>query len=49
MWRNDPSFRTSYNWLVEQMKHGIGNPPQGVVYPIWAWHTLDAQPAKVDL
>jgi len=48
-WLKEDSFRTSYDWLVQQMKQRIGNPPQGVTYPIWAWHTLDSKPAKVDL
>jgi len=31
------------------MKHRVGEPPQGVKYPIWAWYLLDGKPAKVDL
>ena len=38
-----------YDWLVKQMKRRIGEPPNGVRYPIWAWHSLDNRPAKVDL
>ena len=31
------------------MKRCIGEPPGGVFYPIWAWHSLDNKPVKVDL
>jgi hypothetical protein len=48
-WLEDDEFRRSYGWLVEQMKRRIGDPPDGVTYPIWAWHTLSGKPAKVDL
>lgn len=26
----------------------VGEPPVGVIYPIWAWHTLDWQHEKPD-
>ena len=31
-------FRDSYDWMVEQMKKRIGNPPDGVELPVWAWY-----------
>jgi hypothetical protein len=31
------------------MKQRVGEPPNGVTYPIWAWYILDGKPAKVDL
>lgn len=42
-------FNKAYNWLAEQMKWRIGNPPDGVKYPIWAWHTLNWRHQKPDL
>ena len=30
-------LRPQYDWLVSQMKMRIGNPPEGVEYPVWAW------------
>jgi hypothetical protein len=48
-WLCEDEFRRSYDWLAEQMKRRVGDPPDGVTYPIWAWHTLDGKPAKVDL
>lgn len=43
------SFRDQYIWLVEQMKQCIGDPPQGVYYPVWAWYIFDSQNKKPDL
>jgi hypothetical protein len=48
-WLREDSFRAAYDWLAEQMKLRVGEPPQGVNYPIWAWHLLDGKPVKVDL
>ena len=31
--------RLMYDWLVEQMRHRIGNPPLiEIRYPLWAWY-----------
>ena len=35
--------------LVGQMEYRIGRRPNGVSYPIWAWHTRDWQHKKPDL
>ena len=35
------NFGHAYDWMCEQMYQKIGNPPEGVTSPIWAWHTLD--------
>jgi hypothetical protein len=48
-WLTEDDFRRSYDWLVEQMKQRIGEPPDGVACPIWSWYSLDGKPAKVDL
>jgi hypothetical protein len=48
-WLSEDCFKAAYDWLVKQMKKRIGEPPNGVRYPIWAWHSLDNRPAKVDL
>lgn len=42
-------FGPAYDWLAEQMKARIGQPPKGIIYPIWAWHTLDWRHQKPDL
>lgn len=43
------SFRDQYIWLVKQMKQCIGDPPQGVSYPVWAWYIFDSKNKKPDL
>ncbi len=43
------NFYDAYDWLVEQMKEKIGQPPQNVKYPVWAWHTTYGKHKKSDL
>lgn len=31
-------FMNAYEWIINQMKKRIGNPPKGVKYPVWAWY-----------
>lgn len=48
-WVNEPNFRKAYDWMVWQMEQRIGKAPEGVQYPIWAWHTLAGKNKKPDL
>ena len=43
------SFKESYDWLVLEMEKRIGKRPNGVSYPVWAWHTRDWKHKKPDL
>ena len=31
-------YRLQYDWLVQEMKTGLGEPPAEVTYPVWAWY-----------
>lgn len=42
-------FTEMYNWLVPQMRERIGEPPKGIRYPVWAWHTQRSKRQKPDL
>ncbi len=42
-------FAYQYDWLVSQMKKRIGPPPEGVKYPVWAWHQWRKGRKKPDL
>lgn len=42
-------FIEMYDWLVLQMRERIGEPPNGVIYPVWAWHTQKSKRQKPDL
>lgn len=33
------SLEPAYKWLMGKMREKIGDEPEGVEYPIWAWHT----------
>ena len=45
----DSCFRDAYNWLIKEMAKRIGEPPEGVKYPVWAWHTYDWKRKSSDL
>lgn len=38
-----PDFFPYYDWLASEMTQRIGPPPEGVRYPVWAWHTQDGK------
>ena len=42
-------FTSKYHWLIHQMEKRIGPPPDGVEYPVWAWHTQNWKHKKPDL
>ncbi len=42
-------FSAAYDWLVAQMEKRIGKRPEGITYPVWAWHTFDWKHRKPDL
>lgn len=44
-----PEFTEMYDWLAEQMKARIGAPPEGVIYPVWAWYVQRGKHQKPDL
>ena len=44
-----PDFASSYDWLVIHMKKRIGDPPEGVQYPVWAWYIQSWKHRKPDL
>lgn len=33
----------AYRWLADQMRKRVGPPPEGVVYPVWAWYKKQDQ------
>lgn len=37
------SLEKPYQWLMGEMRRRIGEPPKGVSYPVWAWHTWEFQ------
>lgn len=45
----DPDLVRPYDWLVKQMQKRTGDAPDGVLYPVWAWHTQKWKHEKPDL
>ena len=43
------SFTAPYKWLAKQMKKHIGPPPDGVTFPVWAWHTVNWKNKRPDM
>ncbi len=42
-WGDDPTFIYGYNWMAQQMRQRIGEPPiEGIEYPMWAWFQYDS-------
>lgn len=46
---NMEDFLIPYQWLTQKMAEKIGSPPQGIKYPVWAWHTYATKRKKPDL
>lgn len=42
-------FKLQYDWLADKMRFLVGNPPEGVVYPVWAWHTWEGHRKRRDM
>ncbi|MSS64734.1 DUF3841 domain-containing protein [Velocimicrobium porci] len=42
-------FKKSYVWMADQMKKRIGNPPAGVLYPVWAWYQWEGKRKRPDM
>ena len=38
-----------YRWLTDQMRKRIGEPPEGVSFPVWAWYKWENVRKKPDL
>ena len=38
-----------FDWLAQEMRARIGNPPNGVTYPVWAWYMWEGVRKKPDL
>lgn len=45
----EPAFESAYKWLADQMKIRIGVPPEGVIYPIWAWYQWEGKRKRPDM
>lgn len=42
-------FEDSYLWMAEQMKKRIGEPPEGVIFPVWAWYQWEGMRKRPDM
>ena len=38
-----------YRWMAAQMARRIGPPPDGVTFPVWAWHTMYWEHRRPDM
>ncbi len=44
-----PELIPYYDWMVKELKKKIGDPPEGVEYPVWAIHTDNWKHKRLDL
>ena len=42
-------LRHAYDWMAAEMKNRIGKAPEGVNYPVWAWHQWEGKKKRMDL
>ena len=45
----DGSFIDSYRWMADQMKKRIGDPPEGMAFPVWAWYQWEGKRSRIDM
>lgn len=38
-----------YRWMAAQMAKRVGPPPEGVIFPVWAWHTMNWKHRRPDM
>ena len=43
------SLEKPYQWMMDRMRERIGEPPAGVTYPVWAWHTWEFERRAPDV
>lgn len=42
-------FINAYEWISNQMKKRIGNPPSQIKYPVWAWYIVEGKHNRPDM
>lgn len=47
--KSDKDFRKAYEWIAKEMDKRHIVHPEGLVLPLWAWHTRDWKHRKPDL
>lgn len=45
----DGGFVDSYRWMADQMVKRIGEPPEGVIYPVWLWYQWEGKRSRIDM
>jgi hypothetical protein len=48
VWEESP-WVASYAWMAKQMRQRLGEPPAGVLLPVWAWNAHYGATKKPDL
>ncbi len=42
-------LKESYIWMADQMKKRLGQPPEGVKFPVWAWYQWEGRRKRPDM
>ena len=46
--KSDKDFRKAYEWIAKEMDKRHIVHPEGLVLPLWAWHTRDWKHKKLE-
>lgn len=39
----------AYEWMADQLSKRVGNPPNGIRFPVWAWYQWEGRRSRRDL
>lgn len=42
-------FLSAYDWMSQQMRARISEPPNDIQYPVWLWHTWEGRRKRPDM
>ncbi len=45
----EDDLRFAYDWMAEEMKKRIGNPPDKIQYPVWLWYQWEGCRKRPDM
>lgn len=46
-WSDDEKFMKAYNWMADEMRQRIGEPPvKEIRFPLWAWYQFNSAKSK---
>ncbi len=47
--RDIPEIEFCYKWMARKLSEKAGLPPEGLTFPVWAWHTWEGKRKRRDM